>query len=115
MGPAYTKCRTIRLVELIGGPSDRTANICSSPTHPAWLRAKARELPASKRLTIDELAERLALSRSTIYSWVRDMPIPGSGPGGVWPTAAQKKGTRAMQRKYRLLRDQAYAEGTATS
>jgi predicted transcriptional regulator len=27
-----------------------------------------------RQLTIDELAERLALSRSTIYYWVRDLP-----------------------------------------
>jgi hypothetical protein len=38
-------------------------------------------------------------------------PIPGSGSGGVWPEAARRKGTRAMQRKYRLLREEAYREG----
>lgn len=27
-----------------------------------------------RRLTIDEIAERLALSRSTIYHWLRDLP-----------------------------------------
>ena len=48
-----------------------------------------------RQLTIDELAERLALSRSTIYYWVRDLPIPGSGPGGVWPEAARRKGNRS--------------------
>ena len=64
-----------------------------------------------RKYTIDELAERLALSRSTIYYWVRDLPIPGSGSGGVWPEAARRKGTRAMQRKYRLLREEAYREG----
>lgn len=58
-----------------------------------------------RRLTIDELADRLGLSRSTIYHWVRDLPIPGSGPGGGWPADAQRKGNRAMQRKYRLLRE----------
>jgi len=64
-----------------------------------------------RQLTIDELAERLALSRSTIYYWVRDLPIPGSGSGGVWPEAARRKGNLAMQRKYRLLREAAYGEG----
>ena len=67
-----------------------------------------------RRLTIDELAERLALSRSTVYYWVRDLPIPGSGSGGGWPEGAQRKGTRAMQRKYRLLREEAYREGEAS-
>ncbi len=79
--------------------------------HPSYLREKARTLRAERRLTIDELAERLALSRSTIYYWVRDMPIPGSGPGGGFASEAQRKGTRAMKRKYRLLREAAYREG----
>lgn len=64
-----------------------------------------------RQLTIDELAERLALSRSTIYYWVRDLPIPGSGSGGGWPEGARRKGNVAMQRKYRLLREAAYAQG----
>ncbi|MGO9489730.1 MAG: hypothetical protein ACLQBB_11965 [Solirubrobacteraceae bacterium] len=79
--------------------------------HPAYLREKARALRVERKLTIDQLAERLALPRSTIYHWVRDMPIPGSGPGGDWPESARRKGTRAMQRKYRLLREAAYREG----
>jgi excisionase family DNA binding protein len=79
--------------------------------HATYLREKARSLRIERQLTIDELAERLALSRSTIYYWVRDLPIPGSGPGGVWPEAARRKGNLAMQRKYRLLREAAYEEG----
>jgi excisionase family DNA binding protein len=80
-------------------------------THPSYLREHARRLRAEKRLTIDELAERLALSRSTVYHWVKDMPIPGSGPGGGFSSAGQRKGTLAMKRKYRLLREAAYREG----
>ncbi len=64
-----------------------------------------------RQFTIDELAERLALSRSTVYYWVRDLPIPGSGSGGVWPEAERRKGNLAMQRKYRLLREAAYEQG----
>jgi excisionase family DNA binding protein len=79
--------------------------------HAPYLREKACEMRISKRLTIDELAERLALSRSTVYYWVRDLPIPGSGPGGGFSTAAQRAGTRAMQQKYKRLREEAYAEG----
>jgi hypothetical protein len=79
--------------------------------HAESLRNKARELRISKKLTIDELADRLALSRSTIYYWVRDLPIPGSGSGGEWPETARRKGTRAMQAKYRRLREEAYEEG----
>lgn len=79
--------------------------------HAAYLREKARAMRMARQLTIDELAERLALSRSTIYYWVRDLPIPGSGAGQGWPEAAQRKGNLAMQRKYRLLRERAYEEG----
>lgn len=53
----------------------------------------------------------MALSRSTVYYWVRDMPIPGLGPGGGWPTDAQRLGTKAMQRTYRRRREVAYREG----
>jgi hypothetical protein len=58
-------------------------------------------------LTIDELAERLAISRQTIHYWVRDLPIerePRWNPHG---------GAAAMKTKYELLREAAYAEGLA--
>jgi excisionase family DNA binding protein len=80
-------------------------------THAVFLREKARQLRVSKKLTIDELAARLSLSRSTIYYWVRDLPIPSSNPVGRWPDSAREKGSRAMQRKYRVLREHAYEEG----
>jgi transcriptional regulator with XRE-family HTH domain len=35
--------------------------------HPSYLKEKARELRKEKKLTIDELAERLALSRTTVF------------------------------------------------
>jgi len=79
--------------------------------HPAYLREKARSMRIKRQLTIDELAERLALSRSTIYYWVRDLPIPRSGPGGAWPESARRAAGRAIRRKYRLLREAAYKEG----
>jgi excisionase family DNA binding protein len=79
--------------------------------HPTYLRDKARSLRERHKLTIDELAERLALSRSTIYYWVRDMPIPGSGRGGGWPESAHRNAARATRRKHRLLREAAYREG----
>jgi AcrR family transcriptional regulator len=79
--------------------------------HPPYLREKARELRRTKHLTIDELAARLALPRTTIYHWVRDLPVPASGPGGGLPTWGQRLGTAAMQQKYLRLRESAYEEG----
>jgi AcrR family transcriptional regulator len=35
--------------------------------YPSYIRAKARELRSERRLTIDQIAERLALPRTTIY------------------------------------------------
>lgn len=78
--------------------------------HPPFIREKARELRRDKLLTIDELAERLALSRTTVYYWVKDLPIPSSGTGGGFSDAARRKGNRAMRRKYRQLREAAYDE-----
>ena len=75
--------------------------------YPAYLRRRARELRIAKHLSIDELAERLALPKTTIYYWVRDLPL-----GRERRTSGQN-GTRAMQRKYRRLREDAYKEGCA--
>ena len=74
--------------------------------YPAYVREKARKLRVEKHLSIDEIAERLALPKTTIYGWVRDLPLgrPRANPG-------QGKGTRAMRAKYRLRRLAAYAVG----
>lgn len=78
--------------------------------YPAYIRDKARQLRQEKKLTIDELAERLALPRTTIYYWVRDLPIERDPDKS---RAAALKGTRMMQRKYRLIREEAYERGRA--
>jgi len=78
--------------------------------HAAYLRAKAIQLRKERELTIDELAERLALSRSTIYYWVRDIPITRR-PNNGWPASARRKGNRAMEQKYRLMREAEYERG----
>jgi hypothetical protein len=79
--------------------------------HPAYLREKARQLRRTNALTIDQLAERLALPRTTVYYWVRDLPLPSSGSGGEWPASARRKGTGAMQAKFRRIREEAYELG----
>jgi hypothetical protein len=79
--------------------------------HAAYIRAKAREMRVQRQLTIDQLAERLALPRSTIYYWVRDLPISDAIRHSTPRQAARRRGNRAMQRKYRRLREEAYREG----
>jgi hypothetical protein len=78
-------------------------------TYPLYMREKARRLRQEQELTIDEIAERLAVSRTTVYFWVGDMPRPrrcvarkGSG---------HALGNRAMQRKYKRLRDESHELG----
>jgi transposase-like protein len=78
--------------------------------HAPYLREKAVQLRKERELTIDELAERLALSRSTISSWVKDVPITRQ-PNDGWPASARRKGNRAMQEKYRLMREAEYERG----
>jgi hypothetical protein len=77
---------------------------------PEYIRSKAQQMRAERLLTIDEIAERLALPRTTVYHWVRNIPIVRK-PGRPLPSDAQRKGTEAMQTKYRLLREAAYASG----
>jgi hypothetical protein len=76
--------------------------------HPVYLREKARSLRTERRLSIDEIAERLALPKTTIYYWVCDLP----------PQRARRSNSRpasgAAGRKWRLLREEAYEDGRRT-
>jgi hypothetical protein len=58
-------------------------------------------------LPLDEIAERLALPKTTIYYWVRDLPL--GRPRRANP--GQRKGSLAMQTNFRLKRTVAYAQG----
>jgi hypothetical protein len=66
---------------------------------------------ADRRLTLDQIAERLALPRTTIYYWIRDLPVPHEVTHSDKRQAARRRATRAMQRTYRLRREAAYREG----
>jgi hypothetical protein len=82
-------------------------------TYPAYLREKARKLRVEKRLTIDELAECLALSRSTIYHWVRDLPIERNN-GSPVAREARRVAAQTNREKHRLIRENSYWEGRNT-
>ena len=76
--------------------------------HPEYIRQKARQMRVEKDLTIDEISERLGISRQTIFYWVKDVPLKRPRA-----SAGQRLGNEAMQRKYAALRDAAYEEGGA--
>ena len=76
------------------------------------MREKARQLRREEELTIDEIAERLGVSRTTVYFWVGDMPRPARCRSRIGQGHAL--GNAAMQAKYRRLREDAYGEGRAS-
>lgn len=76
-------------------------------THPDYIREKAIQLRVEKKLTIDEIADRLALSRTTVFYWVDGLKIPKTKK----PSAARQRASDANRDKAKLKRDLAYAEG----
>ncbi len=56
----------------------------------------ARSLRVEQQLTVDELATRLSLPRSTIYYWVRDLPLRRSVSDGNREVLEQR-GSRAAE------------------
>jgi AcrR family transcriptional regulator len=71
------------------------------------LREKAVMLRTQKSMTLDEIVERLSLPKTTVYYWIKDIPIPRTER----QTAAQRKGTEANRARYAALRDAAYQQG----
>jgi hypothetical protein len=67
--------------------------------HSNYLRQMARLLRVEQRLTVDQLAARLALPRSTVYYWVRDLPLgEGEGEGtGAGERAGAGVGARVVR------------------
>jgi hypothetical protein len=78
-------------------------------TYPPYLREKARQLRSEKDLTIDEIAERLAVGRTTVFYWVGDMPRPARCKARTGPP--RFFGTKAMQAKYKRVREEARVLG----
>jgi transcriptional regulator with XRE-family HTH domain len=76
-------------------------------THPLYIREKARHMRVERDLTIDEISERLGISRQTIFHWLRDLPLQRRRRS----SAGQRLGNEAMQNKYKALRDAAYEMG----
>jgi transcriptional regulator with XRE-family HTH domain len=65
--------------------------------YPAYIRERARQLRVEKKLTLDEIAERLALPKTTVFYWIKDLPLERARQENGWPEAARRKGNLAMQ------------------
>jgi hypothetical protein len=93
--------------------------------HPAYLRDKARELRTKQKLPLLEIAERLALPKTTVFYWIRDLPDPEikhqrksntgqlSGPTGEASTAfsQSERMTHRSERDCRLGRTKRKTDG----
>jgi hypothetical protein len=75
--------------------------------YPTYLREKARALRTDRQLSIVEIGTRLGLPKTTVYYWVRDLPL--ARPHHANP--GQRRGNKQMRAKYRKLRDEAYECG----
>jgi hypothetical protein len=85
--------------------------------HARYLRQMARALRVEQQLTVDQLAARLSLPRSTIYYWVRDLPLRDgplrerAGGSSFAPCGVAGQAPRKVTRAHS---DAAYEEGLAT-
>ncbi len=79
------------------------------------LREKAIRLRTERQMTLEEIVERLKLPKTTVYYWIKDIPIPLTEKQRqqMRQNFGQRKGTQAMQAKFAALRDQAYQQGLA--
>ena len=75
--------------------------------YPAYIRARARAVRTKNHLSLDELAKHLALPKTTVYYWIKDLPL------GHERRESPHNGTRATQARYRRLREAAYEQGRA--
>jgi transcriptional regulator with XRE-family HTH domain len=75
--------------------------------YPRYLRDRARELRVEKHLSLDEIAERLALPKTTVYYWIVDLPLGRPRRENPWV------GARRNSERHRRLREVAYARGAA--
>ncbi|MFN8372333.1 MAG: hypothetical protein U0694_05590 [Anaerolineae bacterium] len=78
-------------------------------SHDTHLREKAIRLRTDQHMTLEQIVERLQLPKTTVYGWIRHLPIPRTNK----QNAAQRKGTHSMQAKYKAQREAAYQQGWA--
>ena len=71
------------------------------------IREKAIQLRKEQQLTLDEIVERLQMKRTTVYYWIKDIPIPRTEK----QSEAQRRRAEKNSKRYAEKREAAYAEG----
>ncbi len=71
--------------------------------HDAHLKRKALEL-REKGMVLDDIVLRLALPRTTVFGWIKDLPIERT----IKQSLAQQRGSQAGKEKAALRREAAY-------
>jgi len=79
------------------------------------LRRKAVELRTKHKMTLTEIRERLALPKTTVYYWIKDIKIPRTDKQNAAANVANKIMVRAWVKKCNKLREDAYNEGKETA
>ncbi len=88
-------------------------------THPPYLREKARRLRVDRKLSLNEIAERLALNKTTVWYWIEDLPDPaikhrdseGRRRGRKAGQRARRAAAGANRSRAKAARDLAYRQG----
>lgn len=78
-------------------------------SYPAYIREKAVDMRRAG-MTLDEITERLALPRTTVFYWIKDIPIPDTPKR----SAARLRASAANSARAAAIRDAACREGLAT-
>ena len=66
-----------------------------------------------RRMTIDEISARLALPRTTVFHWVRDIVVPRSAFDPRPMSEARARAAKANRDKHARIREEAYQAGVA--
>lgn len=77
--------------------------------HLPYLREKAIELRTKQNMTLEEITECLQLPKTTIYYWIKDLPIPRTEK----QTAAQRQRAHNNRDRAAAVRQKWYEEGLA--
>ena len=82
-------------------------------TYPAYIQEKARAMRRERRMTIDEISARLALPRTTVFHWVRDIAVPRSAFDPRPMSEARARAAQANRDKHAQIRREAYESGVS--